>query len=68
MSAQYQTKAGDMLDAICWKFYGSSESGILEAVYAANQNLSFRGEVLPAGLIITLPDIATTQTQALSLF
>ena len=53
---EYRTKDGDMLDAICYRYYGS-QSGAVELVLAANQNLSRQSEQLPAGVIITLPDL-----------
>jgi phage tail protein X len=54
--AEYRTKDGEMLDAICYRYYGRS-SGVVELVLAANQNLSRQAEQLPAGLVITLPDL-----------
>ncbi len=53
---KYRTKEGDMLDAICYRYYGS-QSGAVELVLATNQNLSRQNEQLPAGVIITLPDL-----------
>jgi phage tail protein X len=53
---EYRTKDGDMLDAICYRYYGS-QSGVVELVLAANQNLSRQSEQLPAGVIINLPDL-----------
>lgn len=55
MATKYRTKDGDMLDAICYRYYGI-QSGAVELVLDANQNLSRQAEQLPAGLIITLPD------------
>lgn len=52
----YRTKEGDMLDAICYRYYGRS-SGVVELVLIANQNLSRQPEQLPSGLVITLPDL-----------
>jgi phage tail protein X len=48
------TRAGDMLDLICWRHYGS-HPGTAEAVLAANYGLSEQPPVLPPGLTITLP-------------
>lgn len=56
MSAQYRTKQGDMLDAICFKQY-DGRPGATELVLEANTGLSAYGPVLPSGLIITLPDL-----------
>ena len=54
--AEYRTKDGELLDAICYRYYGR-QSGVIELVLAANQNLSRQPEQLPAGLVITLPDL-----------
>ena len=59
MSQIYRTKEGDTLDFIVWKQYGQT-SGVVEQVLLENQNLANYGEVLPAGILITLPDISTT--------
>jgi len=52
---KYRTRDGDMLDAICWKHYGREAA--ITAVLEANPHLAERGPVLPAGLVITLPDL-----------
>jgi len=44
-----------MLDEICWRHYGSEQQ--MMAVLEANPGLVERGEVYPAGLNITLPEI-----------
>ena len=52
----YKTKEHDMLDWICWKHYGF-QSGVVEIVLTANPELAEWGSFLPAGLLITLPEI-----------
>ena len=52
----YRTKEYDMLDWICWKHYGF-QSGVVEIVLNANPELAEWGNFLPAGLLITLPEI-----------
>lgn len=54
--SQYRTKAGDMLDSICYKQY-EARPGATEAVLEANAGLAEYGPVLPAGLVIELPDL-----------
>ena len=54
---QYRTRAGDVLDWIVWYHYRGRVSGVVEQVLAANPGLSDYGPVLPAGLVIDLPDI-----------
>ncbi len=52
----YITRAKDMLDAICFRYYGDSQR-FTEAVREANPDLAKFGPVLPAGLPIELPDL-----------
>jgi len=52
--ASYTTIDGDMIDRICWRYYGVS-SGPMEMVMAANPHIRQHGEKLPAGLVIDLP-------------
>jgi phage tail protein X len=59
---EYRTRNGDVLDAICHKYYGAT-SGIVEQVLASNPGLSAHGPILPGGLTITLPDISVTAEQ-----
>jgi phage tail protein X len=56
LSTLYITRAGDMLDLICWRHYGF-HAGTAEAVLSVNYGLSAQPPVLPAGLTITLPDL-----------
>ena len=60
----YITKDGDTADYIAWKYYGNQDAGTVETLLVANKGLADRGPVLPAGLVINLPEIkapATTQ-------
>ena len=60
----YVTKDGDTADYIAWKYYGNQNDGTVETLVNANKGLADRGPVLPAGLVIYLPEIvmpATTQ-------
>lgn len=58
----YRTRANDMLDAICFEYYGESQ-GYTEAVREANPDLAQFGPVLPAGLSIELPDLEDLKIQ-----
>ena len=51
-----RTVDGDRLDALCRAHYGA-QSGIVEAVLEANPGLADYGPALPAGLLVTLPDL-----------
>ena len=61
----YRTKDGDVLDALCHKHYGreagrpvrGTQTGAVEAVLEANPGLADQGPILPAGLLIILPDL-----------
>lgn len=52
----YTTKDGDVLDDICYKFYGHLE-GTVEKVLETNDFLGFEPPILSAGLKIKLPEI-----------
>ena len=52
----YITKDGDVLDAICFKYYNSS-SGTVEKVLKANRHLAELGAIFSAGVKIILPDL-----------
>lgn len=64
MSQEYRTKDGDTVDYIAWKQYGSTDNRIVEKVLAANQGLADAGPILPANMVISLPDIEPEQTTA----
>ena len=53
----YVTKDGDVLDAICWKYYGST-TGVVEKVLEANRHLAELGSIFAAGIKIILPDLS----------
>ncbi len=52
---RYLTRDGDMLDWICWRHYGRSDTA--EAVLAVNPGIADHGPVLPAGIALILPDL-----------
>ena len=52
----YVTKDGDVLDAICWKYYGST-TGVVEKVLEANRHLAELGNIFAAGVKIILPNL-----------
>ncbi|MEE9358424.1 tail protein X [Candidatus Vondammii sp. HM_W22] len=53
---RYRTQDGDMLDAICWKYYGQQAGGV-EIVLNANPGLADVGAVLSADTLIELPEL-----------
>lgn len=69
MSLTYRTSDGDTADYIAWKQYGSQDGQIVEQLLEANPGLADLGPVLPAGVLITLPDITpATDTTAVRLW
>ncbi|WP_455475505.1 tail protein X [Bartonella sp. B17] len=58
MSDLYITEEGDMVDAICWKYYPKGQQALaVERVYAANHGLANYGALLKAGITIILPSL-----------
>jgi phage tail protein X len=53
----YRTSAGDTIDYIAWKYYGTQTGRVVEQLADANPGLADLGPVLPAGVIVTLPDL-----------
>lgn len=54
MSAIYLTRAGEVLDAIAWRVYGTEQA--VRDLLAANPQATFLPACLPAGIQLTLPD------------
>lgn len=66
--SQYRTKDGDVLDAICARYY-PGQTGATEVVLDANPNLADQGAILPSGIVVELPEIAqATQTNTITLW
>ena len=63
MPTIYQTRDGDVLDAICAVHYGTENlSDSVTQVLEANQGLADQGAMYSSGLYITLPDLVTPVT------
>ena len=56
----YITKDGDVLDAVCQKYYGST-SGMVEKVLEANRHLAELPAIFVAGIKIILPDLTLAE-------
>ncbi|MDF7673554.1 tail protein X [Acetobacteraceae bacterium ESL0709] len=52
----YRTQDGDVLDGIIHSAYGVCTDSMLRAVLEANPGLADQGALLPAGLLVRLPD------------
>ncbi|QOE32757.1 baseplate protein [Achromobacter phage Mano] len=61
MALEYRTSDGDTADFIAWKYYGTTDNKVVEQLLDANKGLADRGPVLPAGVLVVLPDIDTTE-------
>lgn len=57
MPEKYTTQEGDMVDLICWHRYKQTAK-ITEIVLDTNPGLAAYGPVLPAGVVIVLPNKA----------
>lgn len=69
MASTYITRDGDTVDAIAWKFYGSTANRVVEQVLAANRGVADHGPTLPAGVRLTLPDVqAPAKSQGVKLW
>jgi phage tail protein X len=53
----YSTSDGDTLEFVAWKHYGTQAGQVVERVLAANPGLADRGPLLPAGVLINLPEL-----------
>ena len=61
---KYRTSENDMLDWIAWRHYGT-QAGAVEAIMEANPGLADKGDKLPAGLIIILPEMQKPKTETI---
>lgn len=62
MPQTYNTRDGDVVDHVAWRQYGACDAATLARVLDANPGLADYGAVLPAGVLITLPDIPRADT------
>ncbi|AWM87381.1 tail protein X [Microvirga sp. 17 mud 1-3] len=61
MALEYRTSDGDTVDFIAWKHYGTTDGLVVEQLLDANKGLADMGPVMPAGVLVLLPEIDTTQ-------
>ena len=62
----YRCQEGDTLDRICWLHYGRESA--VPRVIEANPGISDLGPYLPAGTLVTLPDLADPPRQTVQLW
>lgn len=53
---KYRTLEGETIDEIVWRVLGTTSNRVVETTYELNQNLAERGEALPAGVLVQLPE------------
>ena len=58
--AQYLTKAGDTLDEIAYRYYGHTNNKVVEHILEVNFGISRYEVLLPAGVLIELPEVKQT--------
>ena len=61
--AEYVSLEGDRLDLVVWDHYGGDPArvgSLVVIVLEANRGLADYGPVLPAGVRIVLPEVAST--------
>ncbi|MFM2482796.1 tail protein X [Celerinatantimonas sp. YJH-8] len=62
----YTTHDDDVLDRICYAYYGRENA--IVGVYEANPGLAEYGVLLPAGIVIKLPELTEPTTQGTALW
>lgn len=62
--ARAVTVEGDVLDAVCWRHYGTDAAAAVPAVLAANPGLADADPVLPAGIVVELPELPAPAVRA----
>ena len=60
---QVRTQQHDTVDALVWRYMGDG-AGYVEQTLEINPALARHGAVLPAGLVVTLPEPAPSTAQA----
>lgn len=67
--AKYSTKDGDTLDEIAYRYYGNTNNLVVENIIEANFNITNYGPILPAGVLIELPEVEqSTEKQKVKLW
>ncbi|WP_334009229.1 tail protein X [Burkholderia cepacia] len=67
MAKTLRTSDGDVLDTLCYRFYGALQ-GAVEAVYEANPGLANRPQPFPAGIEILMPDLDAPRAESVQLW
>jgi phage tail protein X len=63
---EYIAAAGDTVDLIAWRVYGTREGRVVEQVLDANPGLAALGPELPAGARLVIPKIEPSAARVLA--
>lgn len=67
MATTCRTSSGDLLDTICYNFYGHL-NGTVESVLDVNEGLGREAQPFRAGVIIYLPDLVAAVAETVQLW
>lgn len=67
MAKILRTSDGDVLDTLCYRYYGTLQ-GTVEAVYDANPGLANRPQPFASGVEIVMPDIDAPRVESVQLW
>lgn len=67
MATTCRTSEGDLLDALCYDFYGHL-NGTVEAVLDTNQGLADEPQPYRAGVLIILPNLPAPMEEVVMLW
>ena len=67
MATTCRTSSGDLLDTICYNFYGHL-NGAVEAVLDFNEGLSRELQPFRAGVVIRLPELVAVTVETVQLW
>ena len=58
--AQYRTRNLDTIDLIAWRHYRTTKNRVVEQLFINNPGVADFGPLLPAGVLIQLPELKPT--------
>ncbi|HDV6325491.1 tail protein X [Burkholderia cenocepacia] len=67
MAKTLRTSDGDVLDTLCYRYYGTLQ-GTVEAVYDANPGLANQLQPFAAGVEILMPDLDAPRVESIQLW
>ncbi|KOR19302.1 tail protein X [Burkholderia cenocepacia] len=67
MAKTLRTSDGDVLDTLCYRYYGTLQ-GTVEAVYDANPGLANQRQPFVSGVEIVMPDLDAPRVESVQLW